>query len=374
MSATARRIDDSVLLVGSLPFLTSEEAFRECSSKLRTDVVSLPDGEVGPRLIWVGYLGRTVYAEHPDLERQPEPEIELYDGPDPRKQQQALWQASVSSPTYQLRPGVDEFRFNDLGYADFAVKSYASFTKLKSDGLIPEEVRFQLCLPGTGSAIDGFFPSPLWPRMHRAYEDAIQNEIARVLEVIPADELAVQFDVCMEIIDLSFGDAVGLPLWPQETYAEKFERHSANFAPLGAAVPDDRVLFGYHLCYGTLHGWPMSDIEDLGICVEVANAAVAKTGRRVDYIQMPVIKDPEDAFFSPLAGLDVGETVINLGMVHGDGVDGFRNRAQLASRHLPRFGISSVCGFGREPHVNMPGVLQLHHDCLQDLRQRREDG
>src|SRR4029077_11013188 len=63
------RVQGDVLLVGSLPFDTSEEAFRACGEALRGHVGWLPDGEVGPRTNWVGMLPMLVLGDHPDLEK-----------------------------------------------------------------------------------------------------------------------------------------------------------------------------------------------------------------------------------------------------------------------------------------------------------------
>ena len=35
-------------------------------------------------------------------------------------------------------------------------------------------------------------------------------------------------------------------------------------------IPED-VLIGYHLCYGTWGGWPMTEVDDLSLCVRLSN-------------------------------------------------------------------------------------------------------
>ena len=57
-----------VLLVGSLPFDTAEEAFRAAVTGLRGHVGWLPDGEVAERMNWVGMLPLVVFPKNPALE------------------------------------------------------------------------------------------------------------------------------------------------------------------------------------------------------------------------------------------------------------------------------------------------------------------
>ena len=51
-----------VLLVGSLPYETAEEAFRVAGTELRGHVGWLPDGEFGPRQMWVGMMLELVFS------------------------------------------------------------------------------------------------------------------------------------------------------------------------------------------------------------------------------------------------------------------------------------------------------------------------
>ena len=127
---------------------------------------------------------------------------------------------------------------------------------------------------------------------------------------------------------------------------------------LAGVVPEDAVL-GYHFCFGTWGGWPKSYAPDIGICVRLANEAVARAGRRVDYVHMPVMPDADDAFFAPLADLDDRRHASPyLGIVLDDGLDAFERRAEPSSRYLPDFGIASYCGWGREDPASLPGHPQ----------------
>jgi hypothetical protein len=113
----------------------------------------------------------------------------------------------------------------------------------------------------------------------------------------------------------------------------------------------------------------MKDMPDLGLCVRMSNGAKRRTRRRLDYVHMPVVRHPGEDFFQPLDGLDIGDTYVYLGLIHhSDGVEGFRQRMNLARRHLPEFGIGSVCGYGRVQASELPQILQVHKACAGELR------
>jgi hypothetical protein len=133
-------------------------------------------------------------------------------------------------------------------------------------------------------------------------------------------------------------------------------------------IPDETLL-GYHWCYGTWGGWPMTAMQDLSLCVRLSNEAVKRTGRRLDYVHMPVIREPGEGFFDALAALDVGDTKVYLSVVHEgeDGIEPFRRRMQGARKFLPGFGIGGVCGYGRLKPAELPGVLAVHTACADEL-------
>ena len=355
-----------VHLVGSLPYDTAEEAFRAAAAGLTGHVRWLPDGEVGPRVNWVGMLPPVVFAPHDALvETQAPPEHELEqpdkdDAAPPAEDLEGFW-------TFQVKPG-HTVTFDDLLYGRAAQESYAVFTRLKDEGTIPGDVRFQLALPAPFSAICAFFDdSSQWPQLEAAYLDGIRREIARALETIPADDLVIQWDLAWEFVDLAMGERNYFRFWPRRTAEEKFRQHAEQLEDLWQGIPDETLL-GFHWCYGTWGGWPMTAMEDLDICVRMANEATKRVGRRLDYIHMPVIRQPDEAFFAPLDDLDVGDTKIFLGIVHHtDGIDDFRRRRDLARKHLQDFGIGSVCGYGRVEPELLPEILKTHVEDAKEL-------
>ena len=133
-----------------------------------------------------------------------------------------------------------------------------------------------------------------------------------------------------------------------------------DLVDLAAAVPEN-VPLGLHWCYGTWGGWPMTEMPNLELCVRLSNAAVARIKRRVDYVHMPVVAQPGDAFLAPLRDLDIGSTRVFLGLIHPhDGLEGAHRRIDLAKKYLNDFGIGAVCGFGRENSRELGNILDLH--------------
>ena len=363
-NGTAARSD--VLLVGSLPFHPAEEALRNAAAGLKGHVAWLPDGEVGDRVNWVGMLPVVVFPNNPDLEETvapPEHELEQPEREEDRPPAEDLdgfW-------LWRIKPG-HKVRFDDLAYGRFATESYATFKRLKDEGAVPQDVRFQLSLPAPHSAIDGFFEDPdQWPELYAAYLEGIRGEIRKALDAIPADDLVIQWDAAWEFVDMAMGDRNYFKFWPKLTAEQKFERHAEQLDNLWQDIPDE-TLMGYHWCYGTWGGWPMTAMEDLDLCVRMSNEAKKRTGRRLDYVHMPVIRHPDEKFFAPLDNLDVGDTKVFLGIVHHtDGIEDFRRRRDLARKHLQDFGIASVCGYGRVEPELLPEILRTHVQDANEL-------
>lgn len=359
-------LDGDVMLVGSMPYDDAETVFRKAGPALAGHAGFLPDGEVGERKNWVGMLAEHIYSRHPAFEETLAPPGRTLVQPDrdaegpPMEEIPGIW-------NFRVKPGAD-VRFDDLRYGTHAVESYRVFRRLRDDGVIDPGVRFQLAIPATCSAIDWNFENPDdWPTVYRAYNDRAREEIELALGEIPADELVVQWDVAWEFVDMAIGDKRLFAFFPPFTATEKFQRYAAQLDDLWQGIPEETLL-GYHWCYGTWGGWPMVAMEDLSLCVRMSNEAAQRTGRRLDYVHMPVVKHPTAEFFAPLADLDVGDTAVYLGMIHHtDGVDDFRRRRDLARRYLPEFGIAGVCGYGRVDPTELDHVLEVHSACAAEL-------
>jgi hypothetical protein len=256
---------------------------------------------------------------------------------------------------FRIKSGVDVPQF-ETGYADFALTSYQNFLRVRNEGGFPPDVRFQVCFPSTGSAFISYFEDTSdWQAMTVAYEDAYRRDIERILERIPAEDLAIQIDYCIEIRDIL--DA--FPWSPNRP--RKFETWMDAVARQAAMVPENALL-GLHWCYGTLGGWPMIKLGDLAFCTRLTNEAVRQIERRVDYVHMPVLRHADDSYFTPLHDLAPGGAKVYLGLIHHtDNLAANNARIATARKHLSSdFGAASVCGFGRLSAEDTHKAFELH--------------
>src|SRR4029077_9711464 len=93
---------------------------------------------------------------------------------------------------------------------------------------------------------------------------------------------------------------------------------------------------GYHLCFGTLGGWPRFQPETLSETVKLANAFLEASGRRGDWIHIPLLDTEDEAFFAPLKELNPRGGRGYLGAIHN--MERFRQRVALARKYLPDSG------------------------------------
>ena len=313
-----------------------------------------------------------MFSQHPDIEEtKAPPDHQIAESPEEGEGLGAAGAADGEELEgmwlFRVRPG-RKIRFADLKYGSFATESYQVFRGLRDEGVVPPGVRFQMSLPSPHSSIDGCFEDPdQWPDLYVAYIEGIRGEIRKALETIPAEELVIQWDVALEFLDLFMGEKRWLRFWPKLTPEEKFQRHAEQLDELWQGIPDETLL-GVHWCFGTWGGWPMAALPDLELCVRMSNEAKRRFRRRLDYVHMPVVREPDEAFFAPLDRLDIGDTKVFLGMVHHtDGIEDFRRRRDLARKHLSSFGIGSVCGYGRLNPKQLHDVLRIHAEDADEL-------
>ncbi len=315
---------EHVHLVGSVALDTVDDVFRECGRTLGRRLKRIPDGEPGGRRLWISWQIPVLRAS-PYL-RQADP--------------------GVSAVPLELVPGIkpEEISFGELGYCREARISYQDFCVARDRGDIAKQVRFQVCLPTPFAVItpfvrgDGMFP------VLAAYESAMIREAQMICDAIPHNDLAIQWDVCNEMIAW---DGQPNPFIPP--ISNKKQAILRPLARLCDAIPDG-VELGIHLCYGDYDAKHFVEPVDATRMVELANAIAETSSHPLAWVHMPVpISRDDDAFFEPLKDLklDLG-TEVYLGLVHEDGAEATQRRIATASRHLPRFGIATECGIARQ--------------------------
>jgi len=345
-------------LVGSIPLDTPQEVFEMFGARLGPYLFSMPDGEVGPRRHWISRVHYQVLASHPELDvvQRPAPDTQGVERQFPRDAKDA-WH-------FRVKEGVTHVRFGDpgwrLGFARDAINSYFVFRVMKEKGVLPPHLRFQVSIPMVNSVL----PPRIFPdrndleKIRPGYEAATRAEVAKIVEKIPAGELAIQWDCSTEVQD-AYGSIPGF------SAEGGVERNLGQIRNLSREIPED-VALGYHLCFGTLGGWPRFQPNDLGQTVKLANAFIRESGRRVDWIHVPVLDRSDDAFFAPLGDLQPQGARVYLGAIHN--MAHFAERIATARKFLPHFGLGAYCGFGRLAPSELPGILDDHCKAVELVR------
>jgi methionine synthase II (cobalamin-independent) len=327
-----------ILLVGSVPLDSSASVFELVGTRLGALVKRIPDGETGVRKNWIEWQAdvmKRAKGLRPGGMR-PVP------GGDPFQ-------------LYDVKPG-ETIDFGSLGYAAEAMQSYQEFKKVRAAGKIAPGTRFQVSLP-TPLAVVLLFSEPaavnaIW----RAYEADLSREVDQIAAAIPHNELAIQWDVCIELVFVLEKPEVA-KLFPMETLVGSISRASSH-------VPPDAEL-GLHLCYGDRGHKHMIEPKDTKLMVELTNNLVATIKHPIAWVHIPVPRDRDDAaYFAPLGGLKLSnEAELYLGLVHRtDGVSGALRRIAAAKRAMSEFGVATECGFGRRPPETIPALVDLHRE------------
>lgn len=324
-------------LVGSVPLGNAEEVFKRAAAVLGDRVRRLPDGETGPRSDWILW-------QYPVFSALPQFEI----GPPGDGTYRTL-------PKLRLRAGqrAEDVVFDSLGLASAAIASYKVFASLKRDGVIPSHIRFQVSLATPLAPVSAFIAPENQAAIEPLYEACVLAELAAIIDAVPHDQLALQWDTRLEFALLE-GIA---PSWFGDVRAGVLER----LLRLSRDVPAD-VALGFHLCYGDDYHGHFTVPADAGKLVEVANALSASLFRPLNWLHLPVPVDADEAYFAPIERLNLHpETELYLGVVHlEDGVEGARRRIAAAGRFRSSFGIATDCGWGRGGSAAVDELLRLH--------------
>jgi hypothetical protein len=194
----------------------------------------------------------------------------------------------------------------------------------------------------------------------QAYSRALGLEFDKMVNVIPAGKLAIQWEVVSE-----FSLLEGLS---ENHLGEKLlEEITSRLAGLVDLVPQG-VEAGIHLCYGDSGHKHFCEPKDTEHLVDVANGVAKKTTRPISWIHLPVPKERDDeAYFAPLKHLNLdNDTEIFLGLVHQTGgQDGTERRIMAASSAIKQFGIATECGLGRRDQTTIPALMDQHAACCK---------
>lgn len=334
---------------GGVNLPDAETVMREIAGRVPHGVRRIPDGETGDRQQWI-FFQLQKFWQTPGLEQAPPagttpgyemmPKVRLADGQDP-----------------------DAVTWPNLGYADAYLASYRTFRRLRDEGVIPAGVLFQVEYPTPLASINGWVVPEDQDRLEGSYARALYADLDRVLEALPHDEIAVQWDVAVEFGVLTGG-------FPT-TETQDFDGIVARLVECVERVPAD-VPVGLHLCYGDYQHRHFAEPESLELQVRVVNALTEHAGRPVRWFAFTVPQYQRDpAYFAPLAGLradDATELYFALVPYHPEQQGPGTTEAQirLVDEHLGGrpWGICTECGMARAERDEIPRLLDLHREIL----------
>ena len=344
------RTPKGALLVGSVPLENSEEVFTLSSQILGNHLRRMPDGETGERDNWIMF-------QHELFSGNPHFEFVSARARDDVYEEEPEWA--------QLRADVsiEDLELGSPGYAQAANASFERFCSLKDKGVITPACRFQVSLPTPLAVIMSFVHREHRHLVEPAYHQRLVAELETIIETIPPAELAIQWDVALE-----------MALWEGivECYFSPMKKGVAdrlseliNLVPAGVEV-------GMHLCYGSYKDKHFKEPEDTANMVELTNGVMAGLNRELTWLHMPVpVERDDESYFEALPGLNKSSiSEIYLGLVHdSDGVSGTNRRINTAARFLSEFGVATECGMGRCDPERIPGLLQIHADVANPVRE-----
>jgi hypothetical protein len=341
-------IPSEVHLVGSIGLDSVDDVFKIAGRTLGRRLKRIPDGEQGPRRLWISF-------QYPFLLASP------FLRPDPG----GAARKNSGFRLLVLADGVapQELRFGELGYAREARASYQDFLAARERGDLPQHIRFQVCLPTPMAVIRGFCTGKDVAAIERAYEAAMIREAETICRAIPHRDLCIQWDVCYEMIAW---DGQPQDFFPPITVSK--DEIIAPFPRLCAAIPAE-VELGFHLCYGDFGAKHAIEPKDAGRLVEISNALAKAVSHPIGYIHMPVpMARSDEAYFKPLADLQLNAaTKLYLGVVHSDGAEATRQRITAAGKYVKDFGIATECGMARQRTPDLvKKLLDVHAACAHE--------
>jgi hypothetical protein len=330
-----------VHFVGSVPLATTEDVFTRLSKELLGRLQRIPDGEVAERGNFTEW------------------QLPLF----PTEIRFGAYISEHVEVVEQYCLTIDHLK--PTGYDKVAISSYGTFCELRNQGVIRAGVRFQVCLPTPTNPV-GIAVHPRYaPIAEKLYEQRILEALKTIQENIPAHDLAIQWDMAMEIAHMEHaygpkreGFDILQPYYSpvKESIVEKVKR-------LVSAVSRD-VQLGFHLCYGDFQHQHFVQPKDSGLLVDLINAISEGVGpiHPIDWFHMPVPKDRiDDGYYTPLTGLDIKGAVLVLGLIHAHGEEGTNGRIQTAKRVLgqKQFGVATECGLGRTPPDELDSIIEI---------------
>lgn len=340
-------------------------AFTQCVQHLPGRLKRIPDGEPGMRNFFV-YPQFSMFSSVPQLVAN----FEMNKAIVPKH----FSDEEISQGIAQLR----ELQIN-TGYDDAAIESYGVFKKLKEQGVIPKQARFQVCLPTAANVVIVIYHQ-FRAAAFEAYEAGLFRAMRKIQAEIPHEELSIQ-------LDMSVDSALWEGRWETHWFGDEDPKEAVlRYTLRMISQVEPEVELGLHNCYGILitevflpssklstdvssgdmehkHFFEPSSLQPI---TERTLALFARTSHKIAYSHCPV---PQSAmsflpeYYAPLKTLyptlRAHGCELYLGVVVFNDTEGTQTRIDEARKLAPKFGVATGCGFGRTPASEIEGTMRL---------------
>jgi hypothetical protein len=347
----------SVHFNGSVNLPDADTVMREISSRIPAGVRRMTDGETGERGYWIMFQIQK-FLQMPQFESVSVGQSYETEADAPQ------------APQLRLAAGAtaDRIEWPNLGYADAYAASFEIFDRLQSEGTIPADVRFQVQYPTPLASMAGTIVPQDMPAVAASYERALFADLDALLDRLPHDRCALQWDVAIEfgLLEGAMGPGSAMPL----------NQITPGLVRCVDRVPAD-VPVGLHLCYGDYGHQHFKQPESVQLQVDLVNAVVAAAHRPLRWASFTVPQARSDAaYFAPLRDLKAGaETELNFALVpyypakqpEGTTADQVRHidaALGLSAAGQRDWGVCTECGMGRVDRGDVPALLDLHYETL----------
>jgi hypothetical protein len=342
---------------GSVNLPDAETVMREISSRIPVGVRRMTDGETGDRGYWIRFQIQK-FLQMPEF-------VSVATG-----QAYETSPDAPQMPRLRLADGAsaDTIEWPNLGYADAYTESFEIFDRLQGDGMIPADVRFQVEYPTPLASMAGTIMPDDLPTVAASYERALFADLGTLLDRLPHDRCAVQWDVAVEfgLLEGAMGPSSAMPL----------SQITPALVRCVDRVPAD-VPVGLHLCYGDYGHQHFKQPESVQLQVDLVNAVLAAARRPLSWASFTVPQARSDAgYFAPLRDLTAGpDTELYFALVPYHPDDQPAGTTADQARHIDaalglsavgqrEWGICTECGMGRVERNDVPKLLDLHREIL----------
>lgn len=338
-----------VHIVGSVPLDCAEAVFCAVAGSVGPYLHRLPDGETGPRKLWIGMIS-AMLDKHPALEidtDQPPFEMKLWTGEVHRTLKRLRFRTGIDPKTVRF----------ETGYGAMAIESFGIFDRLQRSGIIPAGVKFQVAIPSPFAPTYNYISKKWRDAFLEIFTTHLCEEVAKIATALPNERIAIQWDVLQEILawENYFTDR-------DDDYRTQIR---TTLGRIGNAVPKGMEL-GYHLCYGSPKDEHLVQPKDAATMVSLIAEVLREVKRPIEFFHLPVPKQRIDAdFYKPLANLSLPSNCeLHLGLVHLNDDEGNWARLNVASQFVKVAGVSTECGWGRGNPERVRALLETHRQLL----------